>query len=135
MHNVHLSPCVHRLWYCFVCVSVTLSVSLSTARPHVDPLLTNVGNGSGPHSIPHTNDLGIECSFGGVPTPFQRWYQDGTVISSEEGVASGSGGEAGSETRALQLEPVSGVYQCHVSSQHGTAITTTVLCVQSKFLA
>ena len=35
---------------------------------------------------------------------------------------------------ALQeyLEPVSGVYQCHVTNQYGVAISNTVLCAQSE---
>ena len=116
----------------------SLYISLSAARPHVNPLSTDIGNGSGPHSIHHTTtNLGIECSFGGVPSPVQTWYHDGTAVISEEeeeGVSSGgeSEGESESSRRLELLQPVSGVYQCHVSSQYGVAISSAVFCAQSE---
>ena len=49
-------------------------------------------------------------------------------------MSSGSGKEeVGGASRRLEVEePVSGVYQCHISSQYGMAISTTVLCAQSE---
>ena len=94
-------------------------------------LATTIGNGTGPHSIPYTTNLAVECSFGGVPLPSQRWYRDGTIISSEGGVELGSGERKGSTELVLQ-EPVSGVYQCHVGNQYGSVISTTAICVHSQ---
>ena len=112
-------------------LNTSLSHCVYTAHPHVNHLVTTIGNGTGPHSIPYTTNLAVECSFGGVPLPSQRWYRDGTVISSEGGVELGSGERKGSTELVLQ-EPVSGVYQCHVGNQYGSVISTTAICVHSQ---
>jgi hypothetical protein len=110
--------------------SYNFPISLSTAHAHVNPLVTTIGNGTGPHSIPYTTNLAVECSFGGVPILSQRWYRDGTIISLEGGVELGSGERKGSTELVLQ-EPVSGVYQCHVGNQYGSLISTTAICVHN----
>lgn len=102
-----------------------------TAQPHVGPLMTSVGNGSGPHSIPLNANLGVECPFSGVPNPVHRWYQNGRVVQSEP-VDYGSGDSNIVVQDSFAIE--SGVYQCHVSNQHGVDITTTVLCAHSEYI-
>lgn len=104
-----------------------------TAQPHVDPLMTSVGNGSGPHSIPLNDNLGVECQFSGVPNPVHKWYQNGRVVQSEA-VDYGSGMAEGSYVVVQEsFATKSGVYQCHVSNQHGVDISTTVLCAHSEY--
>lgn len=109
----------------------------STAQPKVESLMTSVGNGSGPHSVLLNAPLEMECEFSGIPTPVHTWYQNGSVVQSkvlDHEVETGSG-MSNNTNMVIQesFAPKPGVYQCHVSNQHGVDISSTVVCAHSEY--
>lgn len=112
-------------------------VFFSTARPKVECLVTSVGNGSGPHSILLNATLAVECEFSGIPSPIHMWYQNGNVIKSKvvDGEMESSSGTSNNSNVVIQesFPPTSGVYQCHVSNEHGVDISSTVVCTHSEY--
>ena len=118
--------------YNFVAPQNLVCSCFLTAPPRVDPLMTSVGNGSGPHSIPLNGTLGMECTFSGVPNPVHKWYQNGRVVQSEAVDDGSTSGMAVGPYMVIQATKP-GVHQCHVSNQHGVEISTTVLCAHSEY--
>ena len=92
--------------------------------------MTNVGNGTDPLSIPPGSTLEMECKYRGVPSPFQTWYVNGEELAADDEALSSNG--SGLAVREI-TGPPSGVYQCYVSSQHGTDISSSVLCAEGEY--
>ena len=88
------------------------SPPLSTASPRAK-IVSSFGSNT---SILENTNASLECSFGGIPIPSMFWYQNGVAVSD----------------RPIRALRVSGVYQCLISNQYDTIISTIVICVQSE---